>query len=68
LNDDIRFQLLNTDYVDFEHLADKAIVIENKIKQMDKDGKRKAPFCGHPPEATLGLASRSLTSFSSHHR
>jgi hypothetical protein len=38
LNDNIQFQLLNTD---FQHLIDKAIVIENKIKEMEKDGKRK---------------------------
>jgi hypothetical protein len=31
LNDDIQFQLLNTDYADFQHMVDKAIVIENKI-------------------------------------
>jgi hypothetical protein len=29
LNDDIQFQLLNTDYTDFQHVVDKAIVIEN---------------------------------------
>jgi hypothetical protein len=39
LNDDIQFQLLNTDYVDFQHMVNKAIVIENKVKQMEKDGK-----------------------------
>jgi hypothetical protein len=38
LNDNIQFQLLNTD---FQHLIDKAIVIENKIKEIEKDGKRK---------------------------
>jgi hypothetical protein len=37
LNDDIQFQLLN-----------KAIVIENKIKEMLKDGKRKVSFHGQP--------------------
>jgi hypothetical protein len=36
LNDDIQFQLLNTDYTDFQHMVDKAIVIENKIKEMEK--------------------------------
>jgi hypothetical protein len=46
LNDDIQFQLLNTDYVDFQHMVNKAIVIENKIKEMEKDGKRKMPFHG----------------------
>jgi hypothetical protein len=46
LNDDILFQLLNTDYADFQHMVDKAIVIENKIREMEKDGKRKVPFSG----------------------
>jgi hypothetical protein len=31
LNDDIQFQLLNTDYADFQQVVNKAIVIENKI-------------------------------------
>jgi hypothetical protein len=44
LNDDIQFQLLNTDYADFQHMVDKAIVVENKIREMEKDGKRKVPF------------------------
>jgi hypothetical protein len=46
LNDDIQFQLLNTDYADFQHMVDKAIVIENKIMEMEKDGKRKVSFSG----------------------
>jgi hypothetical protein len=46
LNDDIQFQLLNTDYVDFQHMVDKAIVIESNLKKMEKDGKRKMPFPG----------------------
>jgi hypothetical protein len=33
LNDDNQFQLLNTDYVDFQHMVDKVTVIENKIKE-----------------------------------
>jgi hypothetical protein len=44
LNDDIQFQLLNTDYVDFQHMIHKATVIESKLKEMEKDGKRKMPF------------------------
>jgi hypothetical protein len=44
LNDDIQFHLLNTDYADFQHMVDKAIVIENKIKEMEKDGMRKVSF------------------------
>jgi hypothetical protein len=46
LNDDIQFHLLNTDYADFQHMVDKAIVIESKIKEMEKDGKRKVSFSG----------------------
>jgi hypothetical protein len=46
LNDDIQFQLLNTDYADSQHMVDKAIVIENKIKEMEKDGKRKVSLSG----------------------
>jgi hypothetical protein len=46
LNDDIQFQLLNTDYADFQHMVDKAIVVVNKIREMEKDGKRKVPFFG----------------------
>jgi predicted Rossmann-fold nucleotide-binding protein len=48
LNDDIQFQLFNTDYADLQHVVDKAIVIENKIKEMEKDGKRKVSFHGQP--------------------
>jgi hypothetical protein len=46
LNNDIQFQLLNTDYADFQHMVDKAIVVENKIREMEKDGKREVPFSG----------------------
>jgi hypothetical protein len=48
LNDDIQFQLLNTDYTDFQHMVDEAVVIENKIKEMEKDSKRKVSFHGQP--------------------
>jgi hypothetical protein len=48
LNIDVQFQVLNTDYADFQHMVDKAIVIENKIKEMEKDGKRKLAFHGWP--------------------
>jgi hypothetical protein len=46
LNDDVQFQLLNTDYANLKHMVNKAIVVENKIKEMEKDGKRKPPFLG----------------------
>jgi hypothetical protein len=44
LNDDIQFKLLNTDYA----WANKSIVIENRIEEMEKDGKKKVPFHGQP--------------------
>jgi hypothetical protein len=46
LNDDIQLQLLNIDYADFHHMVEKAIVIENKIREMEKGGKGKVPFSG----------------------
>jgi hypothetical protein len=46
LNADIQFQLLNADYADFQHMINKAIVIESKLKELEKDGKRKLPFPG----------------------
>jgi hypothetical protein len=46
LNDDIQFQLLNTDYANFSHMVDKAIVIESKLKEMEKYDKRNMPFHG----------------------
>jgi hypothetical protein len=46
LNDDIQFQLLNTDYANFQHMIDKAIVIESTLKKMENDGKRKMAFPG----------------------
>jgi hypothetical protein len=53
LNDDIQFQLLNTDYTDFQHVVDKAIVIENKIREMEKAGKRKVSFHGQPSGSNM---------------
>jgi hypothetical protein len=58
LNDDIQFQLLNTDYADFQHMVDKAIVIESKLKEMEKNGKRKMSF----PEQSCGSNVRPRSS------
>jgi hypothetical protein len=44
LNDEIQFQLLNTDYEDFQKMVDKAIIVKNMIKEMEKNGKRKTSF------------------------
>jgi hypothetical protein len=44
LNDEIQFQLLNTNNEDFQRIVDKAIIVKNKIKVMEKNGKRKMSF------------------------
>jgi hypothetical protein len=46
LNDEIQFQLLNTNYKNFQRMVDKAIIVEDKIKEMEKNGKRKMSFLG----------------------
>jgi hypothetical protein len=46
LNDEIQFHLLNTDYEDFQKMADMDIIVENKIKEMEKNGKMKTSFSG----------------------
>jgi hypothetical protein len=53
LNGDIQFQLLNADYTDFQHMIDKAIVVESKLKEMEKDGKRKMPFPGQSSRSNI---------------
>jgi hypothetical protein len=53
LNDDTQFQLLNTDYADFQHMIDKAIVIENKIMKIEKHDKRKMPFHRQPSRSNV---------------
>jgi Zn-dependent M32 family carboxypeptidase len=53
LNDDIQFQLLNTDYADFQHMVDKTIIVENKIREMEKNDKRKGPFSGQSSESNV---------------
>jgi hypothetical protein len=46
LNDEVQFQLLNTNCPDFQHLVDEAIIIENKLKEKEKYGKHKMVFPG----------------------
>jgi hypothetical protein len=55
LKDEIQFQLLNTDYEDFQRMVDKAIIMENKLKEMEKNGKRKMPFPGQSSGSHTGL-------------
>jgi hypothetical protein len=54
LNDEIQFQLLNTDYLDFQHLVDKAIIIENKISGWKRMANARWCFWASILEATLG--------------
>jgi hypothetical protein len=63
LNDDIQFQLLNTNYADFQHMVDKAIVVENKIREMEKDGKRKVPFSGQSSGSNVRPRFSQLNQF-----
>jgi hypothetical protein len=35
----------------FQHLVDKAIIIKNNLKEMEKDGKRKMVFLGQHSES-----------------
>jgi hypothetical protein len=53
LNDDIQFRLLNIDYADFQHMVDKTIVIESKLKKMEKDGKKKMSFPGQSSRSNI---------------
>jgi hypothetical protein len=46
LNDEIQFQLFNIDYKDFQRMVDKDITVENKIKEMENNDKRKMSFPG----------------------
>jgi hypothetical protein len=41
------------DYADFQHMVDMAIVIEDKIKEMEKDGKQKVSFHGQPSRSNV---------------
>jgi hypothetical protein len=68
LNDDTQFQLLNTDYTDFQHMDDKAIDIENKIKKWRRMARGKGHSLDNPLGVMLGLTSHSLTSSTSHSR
>jgi hypothetical protein len=46
LNDEILFQVLNTNYEDFQKMVNMAIIVESKIKEMEKNDKRKTSFLG----------------------
>jgi hypothetical protein len=59
LNDEIQFQLLNTDYEDFQKMVDKGIIVKNKIKEMKKNDRRKHRSRDNLREATPGLTCLS---------
>jgi hypothetical protein len=46
LIDDVQFPLLNTDYENFQRLVDQGVIIEDKLKEIKKDGKWKKPCNG----------------------
>jgi hypothetical protein len=51
LHNQIQVQLLNTDYTSFQKLVDKAIIIEAKQAEIERDGKRKLQFTGQQSNA-----------------
>jgi hypothetical protein len=51
LHNDIQLQLLNTDYANFQKLVDKAIILEGKQAEIERDGKRKLQLTGQQPNA-----------------
>jgi hypothetical protein len=51
LHDKILIQLLNTDYTSFQKLVDKAIIIEAKQAEIERDGKRKLQLTGQQSNA-----------------
>jgi hypothetical protein len=44
-------------------MVDKAIIIENKIKEMEKNGKQKLPFQGWSSESKHEVSLASATAF-----
>jgi hypothetical protein len=68
LSDDIQFQLLNIDYADFQYVVDKTIVINTRSRRWRRMARGRCRSMDYPLGATLGPASRSLTSSSSHPR
>jgi hypothetical protein len=59
--------LLNTDYPDFQHLVDKAIIIDSKLKEMEKDGKCKMVFLGQHSRSNIMPHFHSPVSLSEPH-
>jgi hypothetical protein len=59
LNDEIQFQLLNTDYEDLQKMVNKAIVVKSKIKRWRRMTRGKQHSRDSPREATPNLARLS---------
>jgi hypothetical protein len=68
LNDDIQFQLLNTDYADFSTWTTRPLSLKTRSEKWRRMARGKCHSLDNPPGVMLGLASCSLTSFSSHSR
>jgi hypothetical protein len=67
LNDDIQFQLLNTDYIIFHHMVDKALWLKIRSRKWKRMARGSCHSLGSLLEAMLGPASRSLTNTSNPH-
>jgi hypothetical protein len=59
LNDEIQFQLLNTDYEDFQKMVDKAIIVEKRSKRWRRMARGKHHSWDSLWEATPDLACLS---------
>jgi hypothetical protein len=51
LNDDIQFQLLNIDYVDFQHMVDKAMLLKVNSRKWRRMAKERCHSLDSPLEA-----------------
>jgi hypothetical protein len=68
LNDDIQFQLLNTDYADFQHASTRPLLLKIRSRRWRRMARGRCHSMDNPQGVTSGLASHSLTSSSNHHR
>jgi hypothetical protein len=68
LNDDIQFQLLNTDYAASSTWSTRPLLLKTRSRRWRRMARGRCHSMDNPQEAKLGPASRNLTSFSSHRR
>jgi hypothetical protein len=68
LNDDIQFLLLNTDYATSSTWSTRPLSLKTRSEKWRRMARGKCHSFDNPQGVMLSLASRSLTSFSSHSR